>query len=125
VRLAPRPKDGPQKLTWTVTDRLGNTATVERTVIADNTNPRLAITKAPKNRAKVTGTVTVKATASDRNGINRVELLINGKTVAKDTTAGYAFTIKTKKYSKKMTMRLRVYDKAGNITYTPVRTWRR
>jgi hypothetical protein len=46
-------------------------------------------------------------------------------TVKTDTTAGYTFGINPKKYGKKFTMRFRVYDRAGNVRYTPVRTYQR
>ncbi|WP_433824387.1 Ig-like domain-containing protein [Actinoplanes sp. CA-015351] len=118
-------KDGLQTLTWTLTDRLGNTTTAKRVVVVDNTKPKAKITKAPANGAEVKGTVKVAVSASDRNGINRVELLINGKVVAKDAKGPYTFSVKTKKYGKKIKVQIRVYDKAGNVTKTRTRTWRR
>jgi hypothetical protein len=118
-------RDGARTLTWFVTDRLGNTSRMSRTVVVDNTRPALKITKAPKNGAKVRGTVKVTASASDRNGIGRVELLVNGKVVARDVKAGYAFSINTRKYGKKIKIQLRAYDKAGNATTTTTRAWRR
>jgi hypothetical protein len=117
--------DGARTLTWTVVDALGNATTASRVVVVDNTRPKLTITKAPKNGAKVKGTVKVSASASDKNGVNRVELLINGKVVAKDTTAGYNFSINTSKYGKKLKVQLRAYDKAGNAIATSTRTWHR
>jgi hypothetical protein len=94
-------------------------------VIVDNTKPALTITSGPKNGAKVKGTVTVKASATDKNGISRVELLINGRLVAKDVKAGYSFAVNTKKYAKKIKIQLRAYDKAGNSRLTATRTWHR
>jgi hypothetical protein len=70
-------------------------------VIVDNTRPALKVTKAPKSGAKVSGPVKITASATDRNGVNRVELVINGKVVARDVKAGYSFAIKAKKYGKK------------------------
>lgn len=118
-------RDGLRTVTWIVTDRLGNATRMSRTVVVDNTRPTLKITKAPKNAAKVRGTVKVTASASDRNGIGRVELLINGKVIAKDVKTGYSFSINTKKYGKKIKVQLRAYDKAGNAAVTATRTWRR
>ncbi|MEV4706839.1 Ig-like domain-containing protein [Actinoplanes sp. NPDC049316] len=118
-------RDGQRKLCWSVTDRLGNTSRSCRLVIVDNTKPSLKVTEAPRNGAKVRGTVTVTASAHDRNGISRVELLMNGNVIAKDTKAGYAFRIKISKYSKKIKMRVRVYDKAGNAFTSATRTWHR
>ena len=118
-------RQGPFTIEWTVTDRLGNRTVARRTVINDTVKPALRITKAPKNGAKVKGTVKVAAAASDRNGIRRVELLVNGKVVATDTTAGYTFTVNPKRYGKRFTVRLRTYDKAGNVTVSTARTWHR
>jgi Bacterial Ig domain len=118
-------KDGTKTLTWTVLDREGNPAVVSRTVTVDNTRPSLRVTKAPKNKAKVTGTVKIRASASDHNGVNRVELLVNGKVVGKDTTSGYAFSLNPRKYGKTFKVQLRAYDRAGNATTSATYTWRR
>lgn len=117
--------DGPSSVTWTVTDRMGNKTVVRRNIIVDTQRPSLTVTKAPANNAKVKGTVYVTASAWDRNGIARVELGINGKIVARDLTAGYAFSINTAKYGKTIKVQLRAFDRAGNVIYTPVRTWKR
>jgi len=118
-------RNGTVKAQWRVFDRAGNSAVYNRSLIADNAAPKVTITSGPKNNAKVKGTVTLKASASDASGIARVELLINGKVVAKDTAAAYSFKIKVSKYGKKFKVRLRAIDKVGNIAYTPVRTWKR
>jgi Bacterial Ig domain len=117
--------DGRKTLVFGVYDNLYNATTVTRTVIVDNTRPTLAITSAPKNGARVKGTVKIKAAAADRNGVARVELRINGKVVARDVTAGYSFAVNTKKYGTKFRVQLRAYDRAGNNTTTSTRTWHR
>jgi hypothetical protein len=121
----PAGKDGRHAVKWFLVDLFGHTSSITRYVTVDNTKPALTITKAPKNKAKVTGTVKIGASASDKNGVNRVELLINGKLVAKDGTAGYSFAINSKSYGKTIKMQLRAYDRAGNVTYTTTRTWHR
>ncbi len=118
-------RDGRKTLTWTVYDRVGNTTVVRRAVTVDNTGAKVAFGTAPKNKAKVKGTVKVTASASDKNGVARVELLVNGKMVAKDAKAAYKFSVNTKKYGKKIKVQLRAYDRAGNVTTTSARTWRR
>jgi hypothetical protein len=123
--LASAGKDGTRTLTWTLTDRLGNRSSVKRVVIIDNTKPKVKITKAPANGVKVTKTVKISASATDRNGINRVELLINGKVVAKDTKAPYTFSLNPKKYGKKIKAQVRGYDQAGNLSTSSTRTWGR
>ncbi|WP_127544535.1 S8 family serine peptidase [Actinoplanes sp. OR16] len=118
--------NGNVKLVWKVTDKFGQSRTLPtRTVIADNKGPSVSITKAPKNKAKVKGTVKVYVKASDASGVARVELLVNGKVVAKDVKAGYVLSVNTKKQKKTMKVRVRAYDKLGNVTYTSTRTWYR
>lgn len=117
--------DGKRTVTWVVLDKLGNQSTVARTVIVDNTAPALALTKAPKNGAKLTKKVALTASATDRNGVARVQLLVNGKVVATDTTAAYTFTLDPRKYGKKFTVQLRAYDKAGNVRNSGKLTYRR
>jgi hypothetical protein len=117
---------GPSRLTWRVTDRWGQARTLPaRTVVVDNTAPTVKIIKAPKNNAKVSGTVKVYVSAFDASGIARVELLVNGKLVARDATAGYLLKLNTRKQKRTMKIRIRAYDKLGNLAYTSVRTWHR
>ena len=116
-------RQGPQTVEWTVTDRRGLSTVARRTVVNDTVKPRLTITGGPRSGAKVKGVVKVTASATDLNGVNRVELLVAGKVVARDTTAGYAFAVNTARYGKRFTVRLRAYDKAGNVTLTAARTW--
>jgi hypothetical protein len=118
-------RDGVKTIVWEVADRLGNVAQFKRTVIVDNTAPTVSFRSAPTNKAKVTRTFNVTVNASDRNGIARVELLINGKKVATDYRAGWSFKINPTKYGKKFTVQLRVYDRAGNSKLTTKRTYRR
>ena len=125
VKYASGKSNGTVALQWRVFDRAGNSGTFNRNLIADNKAPTVKITSGPKNGAKVKGTVTVKVSASDASGINRVELLINGKVVAKDATAGYSFKIKVSKYAKKMKVQVRAVDKVGNTATTATRTWKR
>jgi hypothetical protein len=117
--------DGAKTLTWLAIDKLGNYAYVKRTVIVDNTVPALQVTKAPKSNAKLSKNVTLTASASDRNGVAKVQMLVNGKAVATDSKAGYSFTLNPKKYGKQFTVQLRAYDKAGNIKYSAKQTYRR
>ncbi|GAA0440183.1 Ig-like domain-containing protein [Actinoplanes campanulatus] len=118
-------KDGTKTIIWEVADRLGNVAQFRRTVIVDNTAPAASLRSAPKNNAKLTKTFGVTVNASDKNGIGRVELLVNGRKVATDYRAGWAFKINPKRYGKKFTVQLRVYDRAGNSKLTAKRTYRR
>lgn len=118
-------RDGLRTVRWTLMDRLANGNDVTRVVIIDNTAPTLKVTKAPKNKAKVTRKVRLTASTSDRNGVARVQMLVNGKVVATDTKAAYSFTLNPKKYGKKFTVQLRAYDRAGNVKSSSKRTYRR
>lgn len=120
-----RVRDGRQGIFFAVSDKAGNATYAERAVTVDNTVPSISLTKAPKNNAKVTKKFAVTAKATDRYGVSKVQLLVNGKVAATDTKAGYSFTVNPKKYGKKFTVRLRAYDKAGNVKYTVTRTYKR
>ncbi|MFI7544442.1 Ig-like domain-containing protein [Actinoplanes sp. NPDC049599] len=102
-----------------------NAATVYRTVTLDNHAPAVKFAKAPKNKTRVTKTFAVTAKATDRYGITRVQLVVNGKVVATDSKAGYRFTVNPKKYGKTFTVHLRAYDRAGNLKNSSKRTYRR
>jgi subtilisin family serine protease len=106
-------------------DRLGNITRTTRSVVADNRAPTLTLTSVPKHKALVRGTVTVKATASDLSGISRVEALVNNTVVARDTRAPFALAINTARQPRPMIVKLRAYDRAGNVRYTTTRTWYR
>jgi len=117
--------DGKYTLGWHAIDAAGNAAVLTRPLTVDNTAPTVSITKAPKNKAKVTKAFTVTAKASDTYGIAKVQLLVNGKVVTTDTTAGYSFTVNPKKYGKTFAVRVRAYDKAGNVKDSATQTYRR
>ncbi|PYV85800.1 MAG: hypothetical protein DMG05_21995 [Acidobacteria bacterium] len=65
--------------------------------------------------ATVRGSVTVTASATDNVGVTKVELYIDGKYFATDTTASYSFLWNTTKYSNaNHTLMTKAYDAAGN-----------
>ncbi|SNY03729.1 Ig-like domain-containing protein [Paractinoplanes atraurantiacus] len=119
----PAGADGRKALTWIVHDNLYNETRFVRYVVVDNTRPSLKITSGPKSGARVKGTVRIKATAADRNGVGRLELLVNGKVVARTVKAAYNFAVNTKKYGKTLRVQIRAYDRAGNVAATTTRTW--
>ncbi|WP_203765295.1 S8 family serine peptidase [Paractinoplanes deccanensis] len=113
-------------LVWRVTDRWGLYRTLPaRTVVADNRPPSVAVTKAPANRAKVKGIVKVYVKAADTSGIARVELIVNGKVVARDTTSAYVLSLNTRNQSKTLKIQVRAYDRLGNVATTATRVWYR
>ena len=117
--------DGTQVMTWGVYDKTWNLTNVQRLVTVDNHLPTVSYGSAPKNGAKLTKTVTIAATAGDPHGVSRVQLLVNGKVAATDYQRAYSFRLNPKNYGKKFTVRLRAYDRAGNVRYSATRTYRR
>jgi thermitase len=118
-------RNGTVKLQVRVWDKAGNRTDFDRSIIADNTAPKVKITSGPKNKAKVKGTVKITATASDTYGVRRVELLINGKVIQKDTTSPYAFSFTASKQPKTMKVQVRALDNAGNYKYETTRNYTR
>jgi subtilisin family serine protease len=70
----------------------------------------------PAESAPVRGTVTVGARAGDDTGVRSVQLLVGGRVVGTDTTSPYAFRWAAAAYHGPVTLTLRAYDRAGNVT---------
>ncbi|GAA0533985.1 hypothetical protein GCM10010172_13730 [Paractinoplanes ferrugineus] len=118
-------RNGTAKIQFRLYDKAGNTRVYDRVVIADNTAPNVRITKAPKNKSKIKGTVKIYYTGSDTYGIKNYQLIINGKVVS--THAGTpAFSFVASKYPKSsIRVQVRAYDVAGNSRITSVLTYHR
>ena len=82
--------DGPHIIEAVATDTIGQTATDSVSVTVDNVDdpPNVYITN-PENGAKVSGTVTVTADASDDKGVDQVEFFVDGASIGADMTAPY------------------------------------
>jgi hypothetical protein len=115
---------GPTTLTVRAYDALGNVSAANRTIVVDRVAPSVSVS-APRSGARVSGPVRVRVAASDRYGVARVELIINGRVARRDSTPAYAFTVNPANWSRTMKVQVRVYDRAGNTRTTAVRTWRR
>jgi hypothetical protein len=118
-------EQGPYTIVWTLSDRRGYTTTAERVVINDTVGADLQITAAPEDGSTLTGPVQITAEASDLNGVDRVELLIDGTVVATDTEAGYDFTVNPEDFATTFTVALRAHDRAGNATTSVEHTYHR
>ncbi|OJF12842.1 S8 family serine peptidase [Couchioplanes caeruleus] len=118
-------RNGKVALQIRVFDKAGNRTDVERSVIADNTAPKLRITSGPAHNARVSGTVRLSATASDAGGVRRVEMLINGKVRQTDTASPYKFSFKASSYRSGMKVQIRAVDTAGNVKAEKARTYKR
>lgn len=81
---------------------------------ADTLAPTASI-MAPLGSSSVSGMVAVNASASDNKGVTKVELRVNGTTVATDSAAPYAFSWDSSKVANGMASLVVVaYDAAGN-----------
>ena len=81
----------------------------------DTTKPTVVIAN-PLAGSTVTGTVTVSANATDNIGVTRVELKVNGTTVASDSSGPFAFAWDTKGTANGTANLVAVaYDAAGNV----------
>jgi hypothetical protein len=86
----------------------------------DKTAPQVAIA-APLGSSTVSGVVSVDATASDNVGVARVELRVNGATVATDTAAPFSFAWDSSKVANGMANLSAVaFDAAGNSASSAV-----
>lgn len=82
--------------------------------VADTQAPSVSITS-PAGSSSVSGLATVDVSASDNVGVTRVELRVNGNTVATDIGAPYQFSWDTSTVANGMASLVAVaYDAAGN-----------
>lgn len=89
-------------------------AAASTTVAADTQAPSVAIA-APLGSTSISGLAVVDVSASDNVGVTRVELRVNGSTVATDTAAPYQFSWDTTKLTNgAATLVAYAYDAAGN-----------
>ena len=116
--------DGARVLTWTLTDRWGNRSVTRRIVVVDNTLPTISIT-APASGSQLSGIWTIPVRVADLNGIDRVEMRVNGRTKAIDTTSPFSVKLNTQIYGDTFTVVFYVFDKAGNVASTSPRTYRK
>jgi subtilisin family serine protease len=119
-------RTGPVTLTLRTYDRAGSVTLARRTVTADNTAPAAGILSAPRNGTRnVRRTKYVSAYASDYYGVRSLELIVDGKITQRYAGRSHRFSVQTWKHGAAMTVRVRAYDRAGNVRYTPARTWYR
>ena len=107
-------------------DAAGNTATATRTITVanpDTTAPSVSLT-GPANGAKVSGTVSLSANASDNVGVSGVKFLVDGAPVGvEDTTSPYGVSWNTTLVSNGThTLTAVARDAAGNSTTSSTRT---
>ncbi|QRN92812.1 S8 family serine peptidase [Archangium violaceum] len=108
--------DGAHTFTVKAFDGAGNVRTSGGVgVTVDNNAPTTSIS-APAANALVGGTVQVSATASDTNGVAKVELYVDGTLIGTDTSAPYAVSWNsTPVVDGAHTLTSKAYDTAGNV----------
>ena len=125
-RWAATAYSGPVTLTLRAYDRAGNVTLARRVVRADNAGPTVVVAKAPANGTKrIRGTAYVTARAADPSGVNRMELLVNGRVVQRHAGTLREFAVSTAAFGPVLRVQVRAYDRAGNVRSTPLRTWYR
>ena len=88
------------------------------TSILDTTAPTVTLT-APSNNAKVKGSITLSATASDNVVVSSVSFLVNGAVVNTDTTSPYSFSWNSASIADgPATIAARAVDPSNNSTTT-------
>jgi subtilisin len=90
---------------------------------ADTTPPSVSLT-APADGAKVSGTVTLSANASDNTGVKEVRFYVNGVLVGTDTTSPYSVSWDSTSVPEgdNYTIQAEAYDAAGNKGTSASRT---
>ena len=89
-------------------------AAASTTVTADTQAPAVAIAT-PAGSSTVSGLAAVDVSASDNVGVTRVELRVNGSTIATDTAAPYQFSWDTTQVGNgTATLVAHAFDAAGN-----------
>jgi len=110
--------NGPHTLKVRARDAAGNVGTsAPVTVTADNdlTSPVVSLT-APAPGARVSGTVTLSANATDNQGVTRVEFHDGTRLLGSDTTSPFSFTWNTEPEADgEHVLTASAYDAAGNV----------
>ncbi|MDB5907133.1 MAG: peptidase [Massilia sp.] len=89
-------------------------------VVVPDTQPPVASIDAPLVSSSVSGLVAVDVSASDNVGVTRVELQVNGTTVASDSAAPFSFSWNSTGVANGMANLVAVaYDGAGNKAASP------
>ena len=113
--------DGPHAIRARAVDRAGHVTLGDPvTVTVDNTGPTAGLT-APVANATLSGSADLTATASDANGVDHVEFLIDDQVAGTDASDPYAATVDTTTLTDGAhSVRVRAQDAAGNVTTGPV-----
>jgi len=105
----------PTTVTWRAYDAAGNAEEPQRQALSvDTVAPTVSITS-PKSGSTVHGTATLAASASDNVRVERVDFLVDGKTVGSASSAPYQIVTTFGPGSQgRHTVTARAFDTAGN-----------
>jgi len=109
--------DGPYTLTAKAIDAFGNEglSSVTVSVKNDTKSPTVSITS-PTDDAIVSGTVTVRAGASDNVKVSKVEFYVDNVLKHTDSTASYSYSwVTTALPNGSYTLTVKGYDSSGNV----------
>ena len=109
--------EGMNQIVVRAIDAAGNIGTTAGNIMLDTTPPVIGVT-APLAGAQLNGVVAVTAEASDLpSGISRVDLLVNGVSLASRSTPPYDFSLNTATVpAGDATVTVRAIDMVGNTT---------
>ncbi len=107
--------NGTHVLTAKAYDLAGNSTTSSPVTVTVNSSPPTVSITSPTSGSTLRGTVNVTGSATDSDGIGRVELWVDSALIASSTTAPYTFTWNTNSVSGgSHTVILKAYDTYGN-----------
>lgn len=112
--------NGTHTLKAVAADAAGNTASASISVTVSNaadTAPPTCSILSPASNSTVGNPLAISASASDNVGVTKVELYVDGKLSATDTSSPYSFSVNTKKWARgsSHTLQCKAYDAAGNV----------
>ncbi len=87
-----------------------------KSFVSTDTIAPVASISSPANSSTVSGTISVKVSATDKVGITQLELYVDGLDSAKTTAATGTFAVNTTTYADGVhTIQVLAYDAAGNV----------
>ena len=94
---------------------VGQSSSVTVNLFNDTVAPTVSMT-APTNGATISGTASIKASASDNVGVKKVEFYVNGTLKSTSTASPYSYSLDTKTVANgNCALMAKAYDSAGNV----------
>ncbi|HEX4603250.1 MAG TPA: Ig-like domain-containing protein, partial [Candidatus Angelobacter sp.] len=107
--------DGPHTLSVSVADRAGNVSSISTTFNVDTQPPSVPVISGVTENQELIGLVSISATATDANGVNHVDLLLDNSVLFTLTGPGFQHTVNTALLSEgPHRISARAVDNAGN-----------